>query len=183
MKSNAVKHTKDILIKYLRGYLSNYNNYSSFCDTDFSSTIIYDKEPNDLRRLPAIVISGGSGQLITSGLGDFAQEIYDIGTQEIIAERYGGMYEFSFTIDIGAKTTRERELLGDLLMVAYRVQLRRFMQKEGVLVKDIRYSGESEVLYDSDKIYVSTIQLTTWSEWYQDVNLITLEDLNISHNS
>lgn len=181
MRANAIKHTKDVLIKYLRGYLANPSNYSYFCEgRDFSSTLIYDKDPNDLRALPAVVITGGNGQLITGGLSDFAEEVRDPNTGELAYHRFGGMYEFSISVDIGTKTTKERELLTDLVSLAYRVHLRRFMEKEGVIVKDMRYGGEVEEMSDSDKIYVSTIQLTTWSEWIQDVDLITLDDLNIN---
>lgn len=180
MRANAIKHTKDVLIKYLRGYLGNYDNYKLLCEKDFTDTLIYDKDPNDLRALPAVVITGGTGQLITGGLSDFAQEVHDPGTNELLFYRYGGMYEFNLTIDIGTKNTKERELLTDLLSLAYRVHLRRFMEKEGVIIKDMRYGGETEEMSDSDKIYVSTIQLTTWSEWYQDIDLITLENLNLN---
>lgn len=181
MRANAIKHTKDVLIKYLRSYLANPDNYSYFCEgRDFSGTAIWDKDPNDLRQLPAVVITGGTGQLITGGLSDFAEEVRDPATGELISHRYGGIYEFSISIDIGTKTTKERELLTDLVSLAYRVHLRRFMEREGVIVKDMRYGGEVEEQSDSDKIYVSTIQLTTWSEWVQDVDLITLDDLNIN---
>lgn len=181
MRANAIKHTKDVLIKYLRGYLSNPNNYSYFCEgRDFSETLIYDKDPNDLRKLPAVVITGGTGQLITGGLSDFAEEVRDPITGELTSHRFAGMYEFNLQIDIGTKTTKERELLSDLVTLAYRVHLRRFIESEGVIVKDMRYGGEAEEMSDSDKIYVSTIQITTWSEWIQDVELITLEDLNIN---
>ena len=29
----------------------------------------------------------------------------------------------------------------------------------------MRYGGESEILYDSDKLYIATLNLTVWMEW------------------
>lgn len=184
MRANAIKHTKDVLIKYLRLYLNNYDNYKDFCDRDFAKDeiVVWDKDPNDARKLPAVIITSGTGQLITSGLQDFAQEIYDERTGELISYRYGGIYELSLQVDIGARSTRDREILSDLITLAYRVQLRRAMQNEGILVKDMRYGNESDAPYDSDRIYVSSIQISTWSEWYQDVDLLTIQDVTINEN-
>ena len=44
----------------------------------------------------------------------------------------------------------------------------------------MRYGGESEVPYDSDKVYVSSIQFTTWSEWYQDIDLLDIDNIKLN---
>ncbi len=178
MKSSALKHTKDVLVKYLKAYLRNYENYSNYCQKNYSHSDVYDKEPNVLRVFPTIIITGSSGQVITSGLSDFARELYD-EDGDFKGYLYSGMYEFSISIDIGTRSTLDREVLTDLVTMALRFHLRRYMESKGVLVKDIRYGSESEVPYDTDKIYVSNIQLTTWSEWSQEVNFLPLEDIDI----
>ncbi|MNI84544.1 hypothetical protein D3C73_1414600 [compost metagenome] len=43
----------------------------------------------------------------------------------------------------------------------------------------MRYAGETEILYDSDKVYIATIQFTTWSEWYNDVTLLPLTGIDV----
>jgi hypothetical protein len=178
--ASALKHTKDVLIKNLRGYLRNYDNYKRMCPKDFSHTQIFDKEPNELRAFPIVILTGSSGQMITAGISaDFAMELRD-ENGDLRGYRYGGMYEFSITVEIGTRSTLDRERLTDLTSMAYRFHLRRFMEKEGILIKDMRYGGESEVPYDSDKIYVSTIQFTTWSEWYRDYDLLDIEDIDVS---
>lgn len=179
MKSTAIKRTKDILIKYLKAFIRNYDNYKHLCPKDYSHAEIYDKEPNVLREFPTVIITGSSGQMITGGLSDIAHEIHHPRTGELIGYRYGGMYEFNITIDIGTRSTLDRELFTDLITMAIRVHLRRYMDRAGIIIKDMRYGGESEVPYDSDKLYTSSIQFTTWSEWYQDIELLPLEDVTV----
>lgn len=178
MRASALKYTKDVLISLLRGFLANYENYERFSSKDFSHAMIFDKEPNELRDFPLVIISGSSGQIITGGLQDFAHEVFD-HQGSLVAYRYGGMYEFNISIDIGTRSTRDREMFSDLISMALRVHLKRYIESEGIIVKDMRYGGESEVPYDSDKVYVSSIQFTTWSEWYQDVELLDITDINL----
>jgi hypothetical protein len=119
--------------------------------------------------------------MVTSGLGDMAQEVMNPVTGEIMAYRYGGMYSFNLTIEVGTRGTLEREFLTDLVTKVLRFDLRRKMELQGVLIQNARYGGESVVNYDSNHIYVATINITTWSEWYEDVDLLPMDDqLNIN---
>lgn len=179
LRASALKYTKDVIIMFLRGFLENYDNYRKFCPKDFSSAKIFDKEPNELREFPLVIVSGGNGQMITGGLQDFAHELTN-EYGDLIGYRYGGMYEFNISIDIGTRSTRDRELFSDLIAMALRVHLRRYIEKEGIIIKDMRYGGESEVPYDSDKVYITSIQFATWSEWYQDIDLLDIGNINIS---
>lgn len=140
---------------------------------------IWDTEPEQLRNLPLVVISGSTGNMITGGLGDMAAELYN-SAGELIAYRYGGMYEFSLTVEVAARDTLEREVLTDIVTSALRFGIRRKMEAEGILVKDMRYGGESTLQYSSDRIYVSTINLTTWSEWYEDFDLMPVDKVSIN---
>lgn len=179
MRASALKFTKETLIKYLRAFLANYDNYRHFCPKDYSDLAgVYDKEPNENRRFPLVVITGSNGQVITGGLQDFVEELHD-EYGDLRAYRYGGMYEFNITIDIATRSTLDREQFSDLIAMALRVLVRRYIEKEGIIIKDMRYGGESEVPYDSDKYYVSSLQFTTWSEWYQDVDLLDIESIKL----
>lgn len=178
LKENIVTKTKDILIEYLRAFLKNPNNYISITNVDFSESQIYDKEPNELIKFPSILISAINGNFINSGIGDVTEEIEDeLGN--IIGIRYSGMLELPVTIEIATKTTRERDLMTDLISITLRVLLKRHLEQQGILIKDIRFAGDNEMQYDSDKIYISTISFTTWSEWYRDVSLLPLKGVNI----
>lgn len=171
--------TKDTLIKYLRGFLINKDNYGNFCEEDFTDCQIFDKEPNRLRKFPTILITSANGNFITAGLGDMAQELYD-EHGDLAGYRYSGMLELPITMEIAVKNTRTRDVLVDLITIAFRVLLRRHLEAVGILVKDMRYTGENEIEYDSDKIYIATIQFTTWSEWYRDISLLPFKDININ---
>jgi hypothetical protein len=167
-------------------YFANRENYIHRLPENLDDSVfdqlkeqVWDTEPEDLRNLPLVVISGSSGNMITSGLGDFSTELYtDDG--ELYGYRYGGIYEFSLTVEVATRSTLEREVLTDLVSSALRFSVRRKMEAEGILVKDMRYGGESTLNYTSDHIYISTINLATWSEWYEDVELLPVEKVSIN---
>lgn len=176
----ALKHTKDVIIQNLRDYFNNVDNYKhlippQFDKDHFQKTVVWDTEPEDLRTLPLVVIIGGSGDMVTGGLGDMAQEVISQFTGEVVAYRYGGMYNFNLTIEIGTRSTLEREFLTDLVTQALRFTLRRKMELQGVLIHNARYGGESVVNYDSNHIYVASINIATWSEWYEDIDLLPMD--------
>lgn len=171
LHEKAITQTKDTLINYLRGFLYNTSNYQDICDFDFSDCEIFDKEPNALRKFPTILLTSATGNFTTTGLGDLAGEIYN-EDGDAIGYRYSGILELPITMEIAVKTTRERDVLVDLIAMAFRVLLRRHLELAGVLIKDMRFVGENEITYDSDKVYIATIQFTTWSEWYRDVKFV-----------
>jgi hypothetical protein len=67
LHSNAITKTKDVLIEYLRQFLLNRDNYSDFCDADYTQAEIFDKEPQALRSFPSILITSINGNYISSG--------------------------------------------------------------------------------------------------------------------
>lgn len=178
LKQNAITQTKDILIKYLRSFLKDQNNYIKISDIDCSQCQIFDKQPNQLLKFPTILIIAINGNYINSGIGDICSELYD-EFGNCIGYRYSGMLELPVTIEMATKTSKERDLLVDLISLALRVILRRQLESSGILIKDMRYGGESEIQYDSDKIYISSLQFTTWSEWYEDVDLLPLTGIDV----
>ena len=44
----------------------------------------------------------------------------------------------------------------------------------------MRYSGESEILYDSNKIYITTLQFTAFTEWYQDITFLPVTGIDVN---
>jgi hypothetical protein len=179
LHSDAITKTKDVLIAYLRQFLTNRDNYKDFCNADYSNAEIFDKEPTALRSFPSILITSINGNYVNSGLSDMAQELYDDdGT--CIGYRYSGMFELPITIELATRSTPDRDRLADLISMTIRVLMRRQLELQGILIKDMRYAGESEILYDSDKVYIATLQFTTWSEWYKDVNFLPLTGIDVN---
>lgn len=185
LMENAMKHTKDVLIRFLRLYFNNPKNYKNklppqISDEHFKDMPIYDAEPEELRQLPTVIITSGSGNMVTAGLADMCSEILDPRNGSIIAYRYQGFYEFNIVIDIGTRNPLEREVLTDLISKAIRFSLRRFIQNQGIIIKDASYAGETTVQYNSDKIYVSQLRFNTWSCWVEDVDLLDPNEFNIN---
>ena len=106
-------------------------------------------------------------------------EVTDPRTGSIIAYRYQGFYEFTVTIDIGCKNPLDREVFTDLITKALRFSLRRYIQNQGIIIKDASYAGETTIDYNSDKIYISQVRFNTWSTWIEDVDLLDPNEFNM----
>ena len=193
---------KSEIIYHLNQYMNNVNNYAHLLPRELQKDVflgmnIYDTNPEDLLTFPLVVISGSSGQMVTAALsGDFASEIYD-KEGELTGYLYGGLYNFNIEVEIGTKSTLERETLMDIISFALRFAIRREIEKHGILIKDMSYGGENKIQYDSSFIYTSTLNLQTFSEWYDyhellpisqigaNVNLQTYEEIhpNVKHHA
>jgi len=189
----ALKKSKDILILTLRQFISNEENYRDFINDEsdksqtelieeFKSMNIYDSTPEALLSYPYVIISGGSGQMSSAGLGgDFATELYDSVNGELIGYRHGGYYDgLSLNVEVGALKKAEQEILNDLISTALRLNLRRKLESQGVLVKSIQNNGETSIQYDSRLLYTSTLQLSIFTEWYEDIMLLPGEEIKIN---
>jgi len=192
----ALKKSKDIIILTLRQYINNENNYKDFINfesdkaqdlliEEFKKMNIYDSTPETLISFPYITISGGAGQMSSAGIGgDFATELYDPINGELIGYRHGGYYDgLNLNVEIGAIKNTEQEILNDLISTALRLHLRRKLESQGVLVKNIINNGEATVQYDSRLIYTSTLQISIFTEWYEDVMLLPVDQIIINPES
>ena len=181
LENKAISEAKDTLIKYIRGYFQNIENYNNITNSDFTNVMVYDKQPQELRSFPSILITAASGTFINAGLGDVAEELFD-DDNVCIGCRYSGILEFPITIETATRTTRERDVVSDLLNFMLRVYARRQLEAEGILIKDARYSGESEITYENEKVYISTLNCTIWLQWFRDVNYINIKEINLDIN-
>ena len=181
----ALNRVKNNIVTHLKLYFSNSDNYREFFPDrtiDFSGIEIYMSEPLELTSFPCIILSSSSGEMQTAGLGDMAFEVYDEQTNELIGYKYGGMFDFSINVEIGCKSTPERDILSDIVAKALRFDVRRSIQEDGIIIKSMRYSGESVIQYASNHIYISTINLSTWSEWYEFVDIMKTTGINVNVN-
>lgn len=184
VKMGALTKIKTVLIEDLREFFRNEKNYIRMLPKEirhdsFINMNIYDTNPEQLITFPMIVISGSNGRMVTAGIsGDFASELYD-DDGNLYAYLYGGMYEFNVEVEIGTRTPLEREVLMDITAMALRFLARRDMERKGILIKELSYGGENKIPYDSDMIYTSVINLQTFSEWYEKVELMPLSEATI----
>ena len=184
LMENAARHTKDVIIYMLRQYFRNPKNYKrklppNFPEDCFKNIDFYATEPEELRTFPTVILTSSAGQMVTAGLGDMCSEIRDPRTSTIVAYRYQGFYEFSVQIDIGCKSPTEKEILTDFIAKAIRFDLRRFIQTNGILIKNVSYQGESTIDYNSDKIYISQLRIETFSTWVEDRELLDPNEINV----
>lgn len=168
-------------------YLKNEENYINSIPPqldveDIKNIKVFDVEPEEIRTFPLVVLTGSNGKIVTTGIGDMAMEVRDKSNGNLTAYRYGGIYDFNLVLEIVTKSTFEREFLSDLITRALRIALRRPMQADGVLIKNISYGGETSGNYDSTHIYLSSLNLSTWSEWYEDFELLPNGGIDIDYN-
>ena len=184
----GLRHVKNTIILGLRAFFTNPLNYRNLLppqlpDDAFQYMNIYDGHPQEIGTFPLIVISGSSGQMIGPSISNnFASEIYD-RNGSVKGYLYGGMYNFNIEVEVGTKTTLEREVLMDITTAAFRFSLRRRMEYHGVIIKDVNYGGESKIQYDSDYIYTSNISISIYSEWYDYYNLLPIEEITINQKT
>lgn len=184
LMENAIKHTKDVFIQFLRLLFNNKKNYykklpPQISEDHYTEAVFYDSEPEVMRQFPCVIITASSGNMITAGLGDMCCEIKDVRTGSTIGFRYQGFYEFTLVIDIACRNPLDREVFTDLVAKALRWQLRRFIQNQGIIIKDLSYAGETTLDYNSDKIYVSQLRVNTWSTWVEDVDLLDPDEFTL----
>lgn len=179
---NGLKHTKDVLLSGLRSFFNNTSNYKHLLpeqipESAFLNMNIYDTHPQSLRTFPMIVLAQSGGRYASHSIGnDFASEMYnDEGQLE--GYLYLNFYDFSFEVEVGTKTTLEREVLMDITASALRWSLRRRMEYYGVIVREVTYGGENKIQYDSDFIYTSMINVQTYSEWTEYYKLLPITEV------
>jgi len=187
LRWNALKRTKDILAISLRQFFANPDNYKYLVPSELNYTEyvklsenIYSTEPNVLREFPTIIITGGSGQMISTDLSDFVQELHDPRTDKLWGYRYGGIYEFNMTIEVGSRSTLERDFLTDVLSRALRFSLRRKIESQGIIIKSMQSSDGNSIPYDSSHIYIANLSFSTWANWHEDIELVSDVDININ---
>lgn len=178
-KNMLLQNTKEVLVAFLRAFLANPQNYVNISTRDFSGSNVYVEDFYELRSWPNIVIySTSPGQMITTGLSDLMDNLYDANGR-LTGYRYGGVAQFNILVDIATKTSLDRDLLTDLVARAYRQLLRRYLEAQGVLIVNVNYSGQAETPYNTDLIYTSTLSLATWSTWYEDYPLMPIDTIQL----
>ena len=187
IRIKALQNAKEKIITYLKLFLQNPDNYLHILPENIdletiSECMVYDTEPSQLEKFPIVIISNGSANVITGGIGgDFSSELYD-SNGDLWGYRYGGMYDLTITIEVACRSVFEREFLTDLVLMALRVHLRRKLESIGILIKEARTNGESSVLLNAGKVYVSNLTLSIWAEWYNTIELTQIDNVNVNFN-
>ncbi len=180
----ALQYTKETVVKYLRGYIYNSENYARFLEDkkitveDVKKCKVYDGTPDVLTDFPMIVISGANGNIQSLGLSDFKQEQYnEFG--DIIGYLYGGCYELSLTLECATLSSYQSEFFQDFLIHALRIYLYRPLERAGILIKQVAYNGENTVNDKNNIIWVSNISLQVWTQWSEYIDLLDLKEVNL----
>lgn len=188
MEKTAVLYTKETIVRMLRGYIYNTENYAHLLNNriykdkitvdDLHSIKVYDANPDVLTDFPFAVLSGGSGDIQSAGLADFKKEQYN-QFNEVIGYVYGGMYTLNFTLELATLSSYQDECMSDFLVSALRIYLYRKLEAQGILLQSVKYNGSNTVNDKNNVIFVSNIGITTWTQWTEYVDLLDLKAINI----
>lgn len=188
MQKTAVLYTKETIVKMLRGYIYNKENYAHLLNhpiyhdkvtvDDLHKIKVYDATPDVLTDFPFAVLSGGGGDIQTAGLADFKKERYN-SFGEVVGYVYGGMYTLNFTLELATLSSYQDECMSDFLAHALRIYLYRPLEAAGILLQSVKYNGSNTVNDKNNIIFVSNIGITTWTQWSEYIDLLDLQAINL----
>lgn len=131
----------------------------------------------DVKFNPSVIVkSTGSRYIPISFNQDLMSVVYtterlvdDSGTESLIhSPAYHtlvGAWDQTFEIKVITEDPVDREEITDIIMVTLQGTRRLELQREGVAIKSISTSGESEEQYANDWLYSVSINLDVRSEW------------------
>lgn len=183
MKQNALLYTKTTLVRFLRGYIHNAENYEHLLNDkitvdDIKQLQIYDTTPDTLISYPISVISGSNGDIQPLGLGDFKQEQYN-QFGDVIGYLYGGTYTFNLTLELATLSSYHTEFISDFLVNALRIYLYRKLEAKGILITSVKYNSDSTLMDKNNVVFLSNIGLSVWNQWNYYVDLLDIKNVNI----
>lgn len=182
-QNKALLYTKTTIVKFLRGYIYNPENYiyllnDNISVDDIKKIKVYDGTPDVLTDFPMVVISGSNGDIQNLGLADFKQEQRN-RFGDITGYLYGGIYNFNLTMELATLSSYQNEFISDFLVNALRIYLYRKLEAKGVLITSVKYNNESTVMDKNNVIYISNIGLNTWNQWNEYIDLLDVKNVNI----
>lgn len=187
MKYLAINQTMETIVMYLRSYFNDINNYKMYLPPQINpehysilSENIFSTDPEKLRTFPLMLISSNGGEIIPAGIGgDIVGDMYNVDTNSMNMV-YGGIYNLQFTLEIATRTTLDRDVLTDIVAEALRFTLRRSLENYGIIIKNVRYSGNTSEPYDSNKVYISSLNIDTHTEYYKAYDPITIDTVKLN---
>lgn len=108
------------------------------------------------------------------------QKIIDgYGNQTIInapsAVIFAGAWEQSFEIKVIGRSQEDVLSIGDLILVGLQNTYRGILRQNGLFIKNVSSSGQSEEqIGEADPIFSTSITVNTYSEWRREIPITTL---------
>lgn len=187
---------KNSIIDVLREVYSKNPDYryipspSGSPDLDRTSLVITDVYTYDAKYLPCLLVSMAGGHDFPIGFNQGLGEIIHMDSNDQggyanrpLYHRWVGAWESTVNILVAAEDTLSREELisytSHILMHIRRMSL----LDEGVFIKKVSFSGESEEPFANDLIYVQNISAEIFSEWVAQIPVgDSVENLKINLN-
>lgn len=146
-------------------------------DTDTTRIFIGSSFRYDVTFRPAIIVKNTSTRYVPISFNqDLLSVIY---TRERLLDGYGnesivstpkyhtlvGAWDQTFEVKIVTEDSVDREEIADIVMVALQGTRRNELTQEGVFIRSISTSGETEQPYANDNLYMLSINLDIRTEW------------------
>jgi len=199
VSENLAQKTKKILIQELRYYFQNISQFG-FPGNPIKMPIIREAFGLTVRQYPIIVIKILHEETKNLGIGrDFVQDVFSddqlIGQEylpgtenftkpvkykpRVVAERYGYMSDITFNLQVVCDTTPVRNRVVDECKAALRFYRRESMLNKGLQLMKISEGEETDFpLNQSQKVYISNINLIINAELYVDHTVASITKIN-----
>ena len=93
---------------------------------------------------------------------------------------FGGWYDMSIELTVGARSTTTRSLVSDTVWSLLWFTKKRELAKKGIVVLDIRKSGVTEAKYGADQAYFAKFSVSVATEFVAIVqNIETVADVTV----
>lgn len=169
----GVEEIKSTLITVLERFFKSPAIYEFVSKRDFSQVKVVTEFPYEASSYPAITVTGEAGDaaFVDIRSTNYVGLIYDSETGEELFERYGGVNNLSFNIEIGCLSTVERQQLTDTISAFFTFLFRDALNQIGIQIRTVSLSGTSEQPLDQEPnmAYFSGVTISTWCDWYADV--------------
>lgn len=183
----GIEQTKSTLVSVLERFFKTPEIYAFVASRDFSNIKVVTEFPFDASSYPAITVGSESSTVnfIDIRATNYVGLITDPETNEELYERYGGVNEISFIVEVGCLSTIERQNLSDIVSAFFTFLFRDALNQIGIQVRNVSVTGTSEQPLDQEPnmAYFSSITVSTWCDWYADVPITeTVERVNVLIN-
>lgn len=183
----GIDKVKETIVRQLNDFLKKPRLYKDITQQPFDNTQVHTEFPYRTKHLPLIAVSDSSSTSVFVDIrsSNFAHEISDEETGELFAYRYAGASQLSLSVDIATLSVPQRQKLTDLVMMWFQILARDTLNREGIQVTGLRMNNTSEVAQDQDPnfVYVATLGVELWVDWYIDIPVETIEEINVTYRN
>lgn len=146
---------------------------------------IFESFPKRTLVAPSLIVSMGGSAMEQGSISDFDHLRTDsVANPDATKTSYSyGTWTGTVIISVAGITDADRRLLRDLTMLFCRHLFRVYTAQMGIGYKDVRSTGEEEIDWQGQRLYIDRITIPCYSEFQISYNDELVSKLNLTVNS